>query len=228
MGGMFLAGDHAFVTVSTPKKLITPAVGGNPIAQTSLDSPTNSVIFYLVDGAGVDVAVGSCAALPEGVSIVNFFNGQYTFKLLASYLIGKGAGCWSLTLENTNDMPNWSQERSTWMWGGAALGILEQISSRLGDPGGGSSIAGVQQQIDAKISASRFFQYLSASADPVPKSKLWLRAPDDSAWVGYWPVYANTTTGGIWPIPYASIVWPTTLQGMTSNGELVADATGPT
>ncbi len=76
--------------------------------------------------------------------------------------------------------------------------------------------------LDAKVTDARFFEY---DAGQTVKSKLWIRLPDDSAWAGYWPAYANTTTGGVWPP--ASISWPTTYPAATSFGAFVNDSAGP-
>ena len=67
-----------------------------------------------------------------------------------------------------------------------------------------------QAQEAAKTGASilgnnRFFQYLSGGSGA--KSRLWYRNDANDAWLGYYIVYANTTTDGDWPP--ATPVWPT-------------------
>ena len=78
------------------------------------------------------------------------------------------------------------------------------------------------------LSAGRFFQYTAGAVSPAPKSKLWLRNAADSGWAGYYPCYANLSTGGAWPLAWADVQWPTLYAGITSLGAFVADTAGPT
>ena len=159
-----------------------------------------------------DGTVGSPVAMAalgsSGIWYYDVPNGSYS------------SGTWVVNVFDDND-PSGTSVLYQFIWGESYQTLTENASSAatLSDQAREAAVAGA-----SILGNNRFFQYLAGGSEP--KSRLWYRNDANDAWLGYYIVYANTTTGGNWPP--ATPVWPTTLAEVSSFGAFVTDATGPT
>lgn len=216
MGGQFTRSDVVKFSFTNPTNYQTNVGGG----QMTLTDETDATKIY------VQISY-------EGTQLVN----AALSELSGNFRYNRSGGLITIFVEPDAITSDGRYVATVFPVGSALTGHIPQLDyCDVGDSYGtlyenAQSAAALSDQAQdysntaqRLLNNPRFFQYLSGGSGA--KARLWYRNDNNDAWLGYFPAYANTTTGGTFPP--ASILWATSLAEVTGLGAFVSNSAGPT